>query len=127
MSLHQIIYTSCRCGIKGAGDGLQVFSHDRQFPQQVLPDLQSMFSYSHPRLQAGQAMTDELAEKMPASFFYRFLRDGSCAIAQNTYLGHDYMGKTGRFGNYMSHVILFRQQAMPQYPCEFWHVKRGSQ
>lgn len=121
MSLHQIIYTSCRCGIKGAGDGLQVFSHDRQFPQQVLPDLQSMFSYSHPRLPAGQAMTDELAEKMPASFFYRFLRDGSCAIAQNTYLGHDYMGKTGRFGNYMSHVILFRQQAMPQYPCEFWH------
>ncbi len=79
-----------------------------------------MFSYTHPRLSAGQSMTDELAKAMPSSFFYRFFRDGSCALAQNTYLGHDYMGATGRFGNYMSHVIVFQKQLTQQYPCEFW-------
>lgn len=120
MSIHQIIYTSCRRGIRGVNDGQQVFSYDASFADPDNSEVKSMFSYQLPGLGPGVSMSDELAPTMPRSFSYRRLEDGRCALALNTYLGRDYMGASGRFGNHLSHVIVGDERDFLAYPCEFY-------
>lgn len=120
MSRHQIIYTSCKRGINGVNDGQQVFSYDAAFEQANLDEVRSLFSYQHPQLSSGLVMTEALADTMPRAFVFRRLPDGACALALNTYLGRDYMGEGGRFGNYMSHCVLCSPREMEGYPLEYY-------
>ncbi len=120
MSLHQIIYTSCMRGIEGVNDGQQVFSFDASFRETERDEVKGLFSYQPPALPSGVAMTEELAAEMPRSFSYRRFDSGICALALNTYLGRDYMGSAGRFGNHLSHVIAFGEDDIDGYPCEFF-------
>ena len=120
MSLHQIIYTSCRRGINGVNDGQQIFSYDASFKEADNDEVKSLFSYQPPTLESGVIMTEELALTLPKSFIYRKLENGTCALALNTYLGRDYMGSAGRFGNYLSHVIIADESDIKNYPCEFY-------
>ena len=117
MSVHQIIYTSCRRGINGGGDGLQIYSMDAAFQGADEEELGRLFSYQHP--DTGCPMTDELARTMPQAYKYQRLSSGDVALAQNTYLGRDYMGKSGRFGYHMSHVIVCDPEDMKAYPAEY--------
>ena len=107
MGAHQIIYTSCMCGIDGINDGQQVFSYDAGFQDAGNDEIKSLFAYQHPAPAPGVVMSEELAAEMPKNFCYRRLKNGGCVLALNTYLGRDYMGPSGRFGNYLSHVIAF--------------------
>lgn len=120
MSLHQIIYTSCMRGINGVNDGQQVFSYDASFKDANNDEVKSLFSYQPPALEPGVIMTEEIALTLPKSFTYRKLDNGACALALNTYLGRDYMGSAGRFGNHLSHVVLADESDMQNYPCEFY-------
>lgn len=120
MSLHQIIYTSCMRGINGVNDGQQVFSYDASFKDANNDEVKSLFSYQPPVLEPGVIMTEEIALTLPKSFTYRKLENGTCALALNTYLGRDYMGSAGRFGNHLSHVIIADESDMQNYPCEFY-------
>ena len=120
MSLHQIIYTSCMRGINGVNDGQQIFSYDSGFKDANNDDVKSLFSYTPPVLQPGVIMTEKIALTMPQSFTYRKISDRSCAIALNTYLGRDYMGSAGRFGNHLSHVIVMDDNDLTAYPCEYY-------
>ncbi len=120
MSLHQIIYTSCMRGINGVNDGQQVYSYDASFKDANNEEIKSLFSYQPPALDAGVIMTEEIARALPKSFTYRKLENGICALALNTYLGRDYMGSAGRFGNHLSHVVLADEADMQNYPCEFY-------
>lgn len=120
MSLHQIIYTSCMRGINGVNDGQQVFSYDASFKDENNDEVKTLFSYQPPALEPGVIMTEEIALTMPKSFTYRKLDNGACALALNTYLGRDYMGSAGRFGNHLSHVVLADESDMQNYPCEFY-------
>lgn len=120
MSLHQIIYTSCMRGINGVNDGQQVFSYDASFKDANNDEVKSLFSYQPPTLEPGVIMTEEIALTLPKSFTYRKLDNGACALALNTYLGRDYMGSAGRFGNHLSHVVLADENDMQNYPCEFY-------
>ncbi|NLZ46060.1 MAG: hypothetical protein GX896_05150 [Clostridiales bacterium] len=120
MSPHQIIYTSCRRGINGVNDGQQVFSYDASFKDSNNDEVKSLFSYQPPVLEPGVVMTEEIAPTLPKSFTYRKLDNGACALALNTYLGRDYMGSAGRFGNHLSHVVLADESDMQNYPCEFY-------
>lgn len=120
MSVHQIIYTSCKRGIRGVNDGQQIFSHDEAFPEGTLEQVKGLFTYIMPALAPGLVMTEELATTMPQAFTYRKLSTGHCALALNTYLGRDYMGSAGRFGNQLSHVFLFDPEDTDLYPCEFY-------
>ena len=120
MSVHQIIYTSCRRGIQGNHDGQQIFSQDMDFPEEAYGVVEPLFVYHSPRLPYGETMTDERVANMPESFSYRPLASGSSLLALNTYLGRDYMGASGRFGNFMSHVVLFWNQQISHYPCEYY-------
>lgn len=120
MSLHQIIYTSCMRGINGVNDGQQIFSYDATFKDANNDEVKSLFSYQPPALEPGVIMTEEIALTLPKSFTYRKLDNGACALALSTYLGRDYMGSAGRFGNHLSHVVLADESDMQNYPCEFY-------
>ncbi len=120
MSVHQIIYTSCMRGINGVNDGQQVFSYDAQFEDSNNDDIKSLFSYQPPALDSGVIMTEEIAKTLPSAFIYRKLENGTCALTLNTYLGRDYMGSAGRFGNHLSHVVVADEKEFSVYPCEFY-------
>ena len=120
MAKHQIIYTSCMRGIDGVNDGQQVFSYDKDFSDSKSDSVKSLFTYQIPALEPGQIMTEELAKEMPSSFLYRYIDNGKCAITLNTYLGRDYMGSAGRFGNHLSHSIVCDFADLDIYPCEVY-------
>jgi len=120
MGKHQIIYTSCKRGINGVNDGQQIYSYDASFNDSALDHVKSLFAYQVPTLAPGVVMSEEIAETMPQSFIYRRISDESCAIVLNTYLGRDYMGSAGRFGNYLSHGIICEELEINHYPCEFY-------
>lgn len=117
MSLHQIIYTSCKRGRNSANDGQQVYSYDEGFSKVDTEEVNRLFAYQHPTC---RMMTEELAAMQPRSFTYRTLDKGWVGLAMSTYLGRDYMGSAGRFGNHLSHVVLCRQEELPDYPCRYY-------
>ena len=120
MSLHQIIYTSCMRGINGVNDGQQVYSYDATFKEATSDDVKRLFTYQPPMLDAGVIMTEELALTFPKAFTYRRLSNGAVGLALNTYLGRDYMGSAGRFGNHLSHIIYVSDGDVQAYPCEYF-------
>ena len=120
MGKHQIIYTSCMRGINGVNDGQQVFSYNADFHDSSSDDVKSLFTYQIPSLDPGVLMTEDLAETMPQSFTYRKLGNGQCAVVLNTYLGRDYMGSAGRFGNHLSHALICNENEFYCYPCEIY-------
>ena len=120
MAKHQIIYTSCMRGIDGVNDGQQIFSYDATFSDNKSDEVKSLFTYQVPSLQPGVIMTEELALAMPAAFSYRLLKNLSSTITLNTYLGRDYMGSSGRFGNHLSHSVICDFHEMTVYPCEIY-------
>lgn len=118
MISHQLIFTSCRRGISGVNDGQQVYSYNIDFPVEKLGLVQPLFSYRTPNLSSGVLMTEDLVPTFPQSFSYKKVGEGLCDISLNTYLGKDYMGPTGRYGNFLSHH--FFMNAMPHYPVEYF-------
>ncbi|MBQ6639046.1 MAG: hypothetical protein IJH82_10440 [Lachnospiraceae bacterium] len=120
MAKHQIIYTSCMRGIDGVNDGQQVFSYDRNFSSRGSDDVKALFTYQVPSLPPGVIMSEEIAQTMPQSFIYRRLSNGDAAITLNTYLGRDYMGSAGRFGNHLSHSVVCDFDDLDVYPCELY-------
>lgn len=120
MAKHQIIYTSCMRGIDGVNDGQQIFSYDASFQDGKSEEVKSLFTYQVPSLPAGTLMTEEIALTMPVAFSYRLLKSGSVAVTLNTYLGRDYMGSAGRFGNHLSHSIVCDFSELDVYPCELY-------
>ena len=120
MGKHQIIYTSCKRGIHGFTDGMQIYSHDSAFNKSGSEGVKGLFAYQTPSLPIGVVMTEEVAATMPKAFAYRRLEDGSCAVVLNTYLGRDYMGSSGRFGNHLSHAIICDEASFELYPCEIY-------
>lgn len=116
MTTHQLIYTSCRRGINGVNDGQQVFSFDAGFPTDQIPAMAPLMTYRGPDLPPGVPMSEALVPTYPKSFTYSPL--GRYAdLALNTYLGKDYMGPTGRFGNFLSHHVVLEE--LPSHPAEF--------
>lgn len=120
MARHQIIYTSCMRGIDGVNDGQQIFSYDEAFKDGKADEVKSLFTYQVPALPAGTLMSEEIAHTMPVAFSYRLLKNGSASVTLNTYLGRDYMGSAGRFGNHLSHSIVCDFSDFDVYPCELY-------
>lgn len=118
MSVHQIIYTSCMRGIQGVNDGQQVFSYDKEFG--AVEQVKGFFAYQQPALPSGVAMSEELALTMPRNFTYRPIDNNQSAFALTSYLGRDYMGASGRFGNFLSHVVTADTSELKKYPCEYF-------
>lgn len=107
-------------GIEGVNDGQQIYSYDADFQDNKSESVKSLFTYQIPTLETGVVMSEEIALTMPKAFIFRKLDNGTCAVTLNTYLGRDYMGSTGRFGNYLSHSIICDEAEYAYYPCEFY-------
>lgn len=107
-------------GINGINDGQQVYSYDASFADANNDEVKSLFSYQPPALDYGVGMTEEIALTFPKAFVFKNINHSRCALALNTYLGRDYMGSSGRFGNYLSHVIVADLMDMRNYPVEFY-------
>lgn len=107
-------------GINGVNDGQQIFSYDADFQDSKSEAVRSLFTYQTPALEAGVVMSEEFALTMPKAFIFRKLDNGTCAVTLNTYLGRDYMGSAGRFGNHLSHSIICDEAEYTSYPCEFY-------
>lgn len=107
-------------GIDGVNDGQQIFSYDMSFSASKSDDVKGLFTYQVPALPPGTLMTEETAGTMRPSFMYRLLKNGSAAVTLNTYLGRDYMGSAGRFGNQLSHSIICDFSDFNVYPCEMY-------
>lgn len=120
MGKHQIIYTSCRRGRDGGNDGQQIYSYDAAFREKESDKIKRLFTYQVPNLPSGVVMTKEIAKTMPQEYSYQILEENLCAFTQNTYLGKDYMGEAGRYGNHLSHVILSDIKEIENYPCEYY-------
>lgn len=107
-------------GMNGINDGQQIFSYDADFKDSKSEAVRSLFTYQIPALDAGIIMSEEIAATMPKAFIFRKLDNGTCALTLNTYLGRDYMGSAGRFGNQLSHSIICDRAEYTSYPCEFY-------
>ena len=107
-------------GIDGVNDGQQIFSYDEAFKDKKTDEVKSLFTYQVPSLPAGTLMSEEIAKTMPVAFSYRMLKNGSVSVTLNTYLGRDYMGSAGRFGNHLSHSIICDFSDFDIYPCELY-------
>ena len=120
MARHQIIYTSCMRGIDGVNDGQQIFSYDQSFQDSKADEIKGLFTYQIPALAPGVIMSEEIARTMPSAFNYKVLKNGNVVVTLNTYLGRDYMGSAGRFGNHLSHSIISDFDDFDVYPCELF-------
>lgn len=113
---HQIIYTSCRRGIQGAGDGLQVFSYDEGLPGAGLDvgtGFHRLLPFDVPRTAGATA------------FGYAPVEGCGAVWACNTKLPHDYMGPGGRAGNVLRHAVVLPADQLDFHPIElacaaFW-------
>lgn len=113
---HQIIYTSCRCGIEGASDGLQVFSCDsslREAGLDVGVGYHRLLPFDVPR-RVGES-----------AFGYTPVEGCGAVWATNTKLMHDYMGPGGRAGNVLRHAVVMPLEDLEFYPvglayADFW-------
>lgn len=117
MEAHQLIFTSCRCGIEGL-EGQQIYSHDKDFPREETDIYNAMLNYRHPQLPSGIQESEETAGKMPCTFRYK-RENGRQWLSCSTYLGRDYMGDKGRFGNFLTHVVCIDKGALPELPCNY--------
>lgn len=121
MSVEQLIYTSCRTGIKNQGAGFQVYSHSVGIAEHKLLDIQRRFcQYKEPFHLPGSPTETDIETLFPVSLsFNRFSEDTMC-ISQTAYVGRDYMGESGRFGNYISHVLTIPTREIDFYPIELY-------
>lgn len=120
MSVHQIIYTSCKKGISNQDSGFQVYSFDKEYESEVpkreqkyiLPEeLGKSSSY---KALDGVLLSEETIHDMPQVFAYRHLADGRSAVTKNTCC-RDFTTPKGRWGNVFSHSIVYEESDAPWY------------
>jgi len=120
MSKYQIIFTSCKRGINGTNEGLQVYSHSLNIIGNVNDYAKNLLPYHPPALPQGEAMTEEKAKTMPRSFVYRQLPNQASAIVLKTYLGREQLEPKGILENYISHGIIMEEGELKDYPAEYF-------
>lgn len=109
MGAQQIIYTSCRRGIDGTSDGLQVFSYSEGLKEQANdlgPRFSKMFVYPDPK------------EVGSPAFGYRLIDGNRCLWSYNTKLPYDYKGPQGRGGNVLRQSLIASADGLAIHPIE---------
>ena len=108
MRAHQVIYTSCRRGIDGVSDGLQVFSYDEGLAA-CKAEYGSGFSQLFPDPDPSEVGRPALG--------YHLLGD-KCLFTYNTKLPYDYQGPQGRSGNVLRQSVLLSAEELTFAPVE---------
>jgi len=116
MKAGQILYTSCKRGIKGDNSGFQTYSHSPNIGDwEADNQMGILFAQFN-----GQAMPlnlpilpteSEVRSLFPKRYSYRRIegKDALCGIALCTYIGRDYPENSQRSGNFLGHGIVFRE------------------
>lgn len=121
MRIEQLIFTSCKTGIENRGAGFQVYSHSSGLDQSQVRDIQARFcQYQAPYDLPGMPTQDQIDQLFPVSFSCKRFDEHRMCLTQTVYLGRDYVGETGRFGNYISHVMVIPDDAFEFYPVELY-------
>jgi hypothetical protein len=110
MLAHQIIQTSCLCGINGAGSGFQVYSCSAELYNGGFTrgnEYQKLFIYDTPA-QIGQS-----------AFGYASVDGLGGVFNFNTRLAYDYAGAGTRSGNLLNHALLI-DGGVNFYPAEMF-------
>jgi len=106
MSKYQIIYTSCKRGIAGNSEGLQVYSHSPKIPGKPNDYVKGLLSYQPPTN----------VPKKPIAFVYRRISNKTFGLALKTHLSRDHTGKM--VSNYLSHGVVVEEKELKFYPAE---------
>ncbi|QYZ78221.1 hypothetical protein E2N92_01630 [Methanofollis formosanus] len=119
--INQIIYTSCKTGIHDRNAGFQVLSYSAKLDLTDMGELESLLSgYRAPIDRPNNPTPQEIKTLFPQAFLFTTLSSGKYCIGLSTYLGHDYMGESGRSGNFMSHFLVIDKSEFNQYPCSLY-------
>lgn len=119
--INQIIYTSCKTGINNRNAGFQVLSYSENLDLTDIGELERLLSgYRAPIDRPNNPTPEEIKSLFPQAFMFTVLQSGRYCIGLSTYLGHDYMGESGRSGNFMSHFIVADKTELNQYPCSLY-------
>jgi hypothetical protein len=119
--INQIIYTSCKTGIHDRNAGFQVLSYSAKLDLTDIGELERLLSaYRAPIDRPNNPTPEEIKTLFPQAFLFTVLSSGKYCIGVSTYLGHDYMGESGRSGNFMSHFLVADKTEFSQYPCALY-------
>ncbi|WP_292546436.1 hypothetical protein [Methanoregula sp.] len=119
--INQIIYTSCKTGIHDRNAGFQVLSYSAKLDLTDMGELERLLSsYRAPIDRPNNPTPQEIKTLFPPAFLFTKLSSGKYCIGLSTYLGHDYMGESGRSGNFMSHFLVIDKPLLNQYPCSLY-------
>jgi len=119
--INQIIYTSCKTGIHDRNAGFQVLSYSAKLDLTDMGELERLLSaYRAPIDRPNNPTPEEIKTLFPRAFLFTVLSSGKYCIGLSTYLGHDYMGESGRSGNFMSHFLVADKTEFSQYPCTLY-------
>ena len=120
--MEQLIYTSCRTGINNSGSGFQVYSHSPGMSSDMVLNAQRYICrYKEPFSLPAKPTPEQIEQLFPRAFKFMPLDGEHLCVCGSAYTGRDYMGDGGRFGNFISHVICFKNEDFDGYPislCE---------
>lgn len=122
MSFFQLIYTSCKTGIFNKGSGFQVYSYSKDMDDNLVKEIErNLCYYKEPYNLPSAPTSEEIENLFPKVFSYFNLENNSKAITNCKYIGRDYMGESGRFGNYISHTYVTKSDIKDIYSIEYYN------
>jgi len=113
MGKYQIIYTSCKRGISGFSEGLQVFSHSPRIPGKLSDYVKGLLTYQAPSRVHGHR---ENSVRMPQAFMFRRMPNSVYGVVLKSYLNRDHTGRLT--ANYISHALIVDE--LKCYPAELY-------
>lgn len=124
MRAEQVIYTSCKKGIKSDTSGFQIYSYSECVEQWIGHEnhIGVMMSYQPPGGDRPPLPTIEQAQTLfPKRWCYNQLAgpDKLGGLFLNSYIGRDYPEGSQRAGNFLSHGAVFPLAELDDYPCRY--------
>ena len=127
MTTHQIIYTSCKKGIRKRTSGFAVYSFDKGYEPylsdkkgaidfEMPPEVAEISTYTRPN---GINDDETGAKETPKVFAYRRISNGQCVIAKSIFC-RDFTSPNGRFGNIFRHHVIYDVTDASFYPCDMY-------
>lgn len=116
MEGYQLIYSACKTGIHGRGNGFQIYSYTQGIPGEYISNegIGKICRYKVPADLPSAPRQEEIEALFPVSYTYGKLRGKESFLSRGKYVGLDNTGH--RYGNFISHGIAFSD--LEHYPAD---------